>query len=98
MSNSRRLRMAVGSAVALTLLAAACSSSVSASEVESQISAAIEDSGSVADDVSCPDSIPAEVGETMGCDVTVDGSTYGVTVKIDSVDGDVAKFSITADE
>jgi hypothetical protein len=42
------------------------------------------------DDVTCPASVTVEVGRTFECDVQVDDSTTGVTVKIENELGDLS--------
>lgn len=89
-------------AIAAALVAlAGCSgtSKMSQSEAESQISSALEDQvGQAPDDVTCPGDISAEVGETMRCELTAGGDTYGLTMEITSVEGDKAKFDIEVDD
>ncbi len=88
---------ALASAAALALTG--CGSSVDSAEVEDQISSALEDQiGAAPDDVSCPDDLDAEVGSKTRCELTADGTTYGVSVEVTSVEGDVAQFDIQVDE
>jgi hypothetical protein len=83
-------------AVAIAFLAGACSgSTMTESEAEAQIKAALEnDDGLTIDEVDCPDDISAEVDETMTCEVTAEGETAKVKMTITSVEGDTAKFDV----
>ncbi|MCF3132255.1 DUF4333 domain-containing protein [Streptomyces olivochromogenes] len=50
-------------------------------------------------DVTCPEDLVGEVGNTTRCTLTTgDGSSLGVTVTVTSVDGDDVNFHIKADE
>ena len=52
-------------------------------------------------DIACPGDLTAEVGETMVCDLTVEGDSdvYEVTIEVTSVDGDDVLFDVeVADE
>ncbi len=81
------------------LLAVGCGSKVSSSSIEEQISSALEGQvGTAPDSVSCPDDLDAEVGATARCELSFEGETYGVSVEVTSVEGDVAAFDIEVDE
>lgn len=85
----------------IVVAVAACSgqATMSQSEAEKQISAALEKQvGRKPDKVTCPGDIDAKVGETMRCTLTADDVTFGLEMKITSVDGDDAKFDIKVDE
>ncbi|MFS8201676.1 DUF4333 domain-containing protein [Streptomyces sp. CWNU-52B] len=86
------------------LFAAGCSASlgskeVSRGEVEKQASAALSKqiSGKI-DDLTCEDDLKAEVGETVRCELTVDGAKQGMTVTAKSVDGDKVKMGYKVDD
>ncbi|MEZ5321147.1 MAG: DUF4333 domain-containing protein [Microthrixaceae bacterium] len=90
--------LAVG--LGTTFMFTACSSqaTMSKSEAERQISSALEKQvGRKPDKVTCPDDIDAVVGRSMRCNLTADDTTYGLTMKITSVDGGKAKFDIKVD-
>jgi outer membrane murein-binding lipoprotein Lpp len=81
------------------LLLSSCSSDQTVSqsdvesEAESQLAAQVDGTNP---SVSCPDDLKAEVDETMECDLTLEGddTVYPVTIKVTSVEGDQANFSI----
>ncbi|OMB99265.1 hypothetical protein A5733_00920 [Mycobacterium sp. NS-7484] len=54
--------------------------------------------GSKADSVVCDDDLPAKVGATQRCVLTVDGTKYGVTVTANSVDGGKVNFNAKVDD
>jgi hypothetical protein len=55
--------------------------------------------GQQAPEATCPEDLKAEVGATVRCHMDFpDDTRLGITVKVTSVDGDDAKFSITADD
>ena len=81
------------------LLVVGCGSKVSSSDVEAQISSALEAEVGVApDSVTCSNDLDAEVGATERCELSVEGETYGVTVEVTSVEDDVAAFDIEVDQ
>lgn len=92
-------------AASLVLLSAAgCGSSepdaVGGSELEEQVSAALEkEVGQAPDDMSCPDELKAEKGATTKCTLTAGSDKLGVTVTTTSVsdDGQV-KFNVKVDQ
>jgi Domain of unknown function (DUF4333)/Domain of unknown function (DUF4190) len=87
----------VVAAVVIPLVLAGSNTAVPHSAVESEISDQIQASGdSRPDSVSCPKSLKAQVGASMDCTVTSDGSSFPVTVTVTSVEGDTAHFSIKA--
>ncbi len=93
-------RLLTRSVVALVLGAAACSSgSASSSDLEGEVSSQLEALvGQAPDSVSCPDELPAEVGAEVRCTLTSDETTFGLTVTVTSVDGDVVIFDIVVDD
>lgn len=97
-----RFMVVVG--VGVTLAAAGCTfstgNSVSKAEVEKQISAQLASSvGQQPKSVTCPGDLKAKVGTTMRCTlVTPQGTNYGLTTTVTSVNGSDAKFSIKVDD
>jgi hypothetical protein len=49
-------------------------------------------------DVTCPDDLKGDVGATTRCQLTDQGTTYGVTVTVNSVDGGDVKYSFKVDD
>src|SRR5690242_10108776 len=49
-------------------------------------------------DVTCPDNLKGDVGATTRCQLTDQGTTYGVTVTVNSVDGGDVKYSFKVDD
>ncbi len=87
------------------LFAAGCSASlggtkaVSQGEVEKQASAALgKQIGGELDDLTCEDDLKAEVGETVRCELTVNGNKQGMTVTAKSIDGDKVKMGYKVDD
>ncbi|WP_159942104.1 MULTISPECIES: DUF4333 domain-containing protein [unclassified Nocardiopsis] len=102
-------RAVVGTALgALTAaLATGCSfeaslggvESVLADEIADQAAAALEEEvGQALDDLTCDESLPAEVGASIRCELTAGGQVYGVTVTTTSVDGADVNFDVQVDE
>ena len=56
--------------------------------------------GRAPDAVTCPGDMVAEVGHTMRCTLDSDGSQFGVTITITSMDaaGQNAKFAVALDK
>ncbi|NMD60687.1 UNVERIFIED_ORG: uncharacterized protein DUF4333 [Nocardia globerula] len=88
--------------VAAALASGACSASVSvgdkqvpadkvAAQMSSQLAATV---GRAPDDVTCPEGLDAEVGATVVCALTDQGTEYDVTGTVTSVDGDNVKFDV----
>lgn len=72
---------------------------LSASAAADQVSDALEaEVGRAPEEVTCPDDLDAEVGNEMRCTLVDSGESYGVTVRITSVEGDTAEFDIEVDE
>ncbi|MGY5764836.1 DUF4333 domain-containing protein [Brachybacterium sp. DNPG3] len=89
------LALAAMGALALT----ACSSSVSASDVEEQISTQYEAQvGTAPDEVSCDEDLPAEVDAQITCSMTVEGQEVPLTVTVTSVEDGTASFDIEVAE
>ncbi|WP_449386064.1 DUF4333 domain-containing protein [Cellulomonas soli] len=92
-------------AVLLTLLTSACSFSATTSpqvatdELETQVSSMLEQQVGVApDSVDCPDPLPGKEGSEVRCTLTASGTTYGLTVTSNGVDGDVVNMSVQVDD
>ncbi|MDT0270060.1 DUF4333 domain-containing protein [Streptomyces sp. DSM 44915] len=104
MRRVRRSRIAAGTTLGAlaVLLASGCSSGdpvVESEELERQVTSALtEQVGQAPDDVSCPDELPAEVGESVRCELTAGGTTIGVTVTASAVDGSDAELDIQVDD
>jgi Domain of unknown function (DUF4333) len=90
------VRLALTAAVALALLVAACGEkTVDASAAEETVTGLIADeTGFEADDMSCPDDVPAEVDEEFECEFTGPEGPYVASVTITEVDGDDAVFQV----
>jgi hypothetical protein len=88
--------------VASSLLAlAACSgtATVSADDVEQQISDQLAaEVGTAPDSVTCPGELAAEVGTSMTCELTAGEDTLPVTVTVTSVEGSTVNFDIQVSE
>jgi hypothetical protein len=75
------------------------SKKVSKDEVEKQASAALgKQIGAEPDGLTCEDDLKAEVGETVRCELTVNGEKQGMTVTAKSVDGDKVKMGYKVDD
>ncbi|MGJ3508110.1 DUF4333 domain-containing protein [Enemella sp. A6] len=82
-------------AVIVALGLAGCQASVSASDVEEQIKQQLASYPELApDEVSCPDSLPAEVGAEMTCTATKDGEETKYKVVVTSVENNTVNFNI----
>ena len=94
------MRPALTAAVALVLalLVAACGEkTVDASAAEETVTNLIADeSGFEAQDMSCPDDVPAEVDEEFECEFTGPEGPYVASVTITEVDGDDAVFQVVS--
>jgi Domain of unknown function (DUF4333) len=73
---------------------------LSAEEVATQTEEALEEQVGVRPEVTCPDDLDAEVGAETRCVLTAGGdpTEYGVTVRVESVDGGKATFDVQVDE
>jgi hypothetical protein len=49
-------------------------------------------------DITCPDDLKRDVGATTRCELTDQGTTYGVTVTVSSVDGGDVKYDFKVDD
>lgn len=82
--------------IACGTLSSCGASAVTASDVEDQIVTQLTDAdGNKPDSASCPDDLPAEVGETMECTVTAGDQEIKVEVKVTKVDGNDVNFDIS---
>ncbi|WP_299056122.1 DUF4333 domain-containing protein [uncultured Nocardioides sp.] len=89
-----RLALAAGATLALGLLGG-CASTVSAGDVEEQITSQLtEQVGTEPENVDCPDDLEAEEGATTTCTLEADGEEYDVAIEVTGVDGDNVNFSI----
>lgn len=91
--------MRTSALAALVLVAGAtlagCSNAASQADVEAQISSQLEgELGSAPQDVSCPDDLEAEEGQTMTCTITVEDVEYDVAVEVTSVEDETVNFDI----
>lgn len=97
------------SAVAVGVLLAGCSASVSVGNSEPKLSAdklattVSEKLAAAMDrpepDITCPEDLLGKVGTTTRCTLTADdGATLGVTVTVSSVDGSHINFDIKVDD
>jgi hypothetical protein len=83
------------------LVLAACSSTVTVpqAEVEKQAIAQLTSVvGQVPDSLTCPGDLIAEVGTTMRCQLTSQGTVYGVTITVSSVADGNARFGVIVDD
>jgi len=90
---SSRLALAAGATLALGLLGG-CASTVSAGDVEEQITTQLGEQGVEAENVDCPDDLDAEEGATTTCTIETQGDEYDVDIEVTGVDGDQVNFSI----
>lgn len=73
--------------------------SVDKEETANQISQELEKQvGQKPDAVTCPDDLPAEVGQSIRCELTAGSDKLGVTAKVTSVDGGNVQFDIKVDD
>ncbi|MEU6664354.1 DUF4333 domain-containing protein [Streptomyces sp. NPDC046821] len=97
------------SALAVSALLAGCSASVSVGKSDPKLSKdklattvsekLAATTGQPKPDITCPEDLVGKVGNTARCKLTADdGSTLGVTVKVNSVEGSQINFDIKADE
>ena len=97
------------STVAVGVLLAGCSASVSTGSSEPKLSSdklattvaekLAATTGQPKPNVTCPKDLAGKVGNTTRCTLKAsDSSTLGVTVKVTSVGGDKINFDIKADE
>ena len=91
----RRTTLAALALASAALLAGCSSTTVSASDVEDQISSQLESQvGQAPDKVACPDDLEGKVDATMTCVLTAGPDTIDVDVTVTEVDGSDVKFDI----
>ena len=84
----------------IAVTTAGCGPSVvPAREVATAAEQALEKQVGTRPNISCPHDLEAKVGATTRCTLTADGldGTYGVTVRVRSVQGGKANFDVTVD-
>jgi uncharacterized protein DUF4333 len=68
-------------------------------DVEKSISDQLaQQSGRTPDSVTCPNDLKGDPGATLRCQLSDQGSTYGVTVTVSSVDNDDVKYGFKVDD
>lgn len=89
-------------AAAAAALLVGCSSEAKLSKDEVANSVAEKlaaQTGQPKPDVTCPEDLAGKVGTSLRCKLTAtDGTSFGVTVKVTSVDGSTVKYDIKVDE
>jgi hypothetical protein len=86
------LVIGIVAAVLIGVMAASFVSAVDDTAVAAQISA---QSGGRVSDVTCPGSLPAEVGAELTCTGTIDGTPGALKATVTSVDGGTVSFDFT---
>lgn len=96
-----RVGVAVVAVACLMLAIGSCGrDAVPADDIEQKISELVmRTEGRPAEAVHCPEPLPTKTGSSIRCSVTIDGGqTYGVTVKLNSVNGEQkADYEIEVD-
>ena len=93
-TTATRATVAVAIVLAVTGVAG-CSKTVSKSDVQSQITTKITDSGGKkAESVTCPNDLKGEVGAQIDCTMKDGDKTRTVNVTVTSIDGDNVKFDM----
>lgn len=83
---------------ALVGLASGCTGSLPSDQLEKSVKAKLtQQVGQAPDDVDCPDDLKAKVGATTRCTLTAGGQKIGATLKVTSVEGSNAQYSIQVD-
>ena len=98
---TRRLPLLAAVPVLLVGLSACGGTAVlSADEVATKAEDALEQQIGVRPSISCPDDVKAEVGATTRCTLTApdDPTEYGVSIKVNEVNGTNATFDIQVDD
>ncbi|WP_393916519.1 DUF4333 domain-containing protein [Halostreptopolyspora alba] len=54
--------------------------------------------GQAPDDMTCDEDLPAEVDASIRCELTTDGTAYGVTVTITNIDGNNIELDVQVDD
>jgi hypothetical protein len=91
-----RRRLLLAAPLLAVGLAGCGAGTLEASTVEEGAADALEAQVGLRPEISCPDSLAAEVGATTECTLTAgdDPTEYPVTVTVTSVDGDRAGFDV----
>jgi hypothetical protein len=85
----------LAAAGALLLGLSACSYSVAADDVKTQITSAVQDQLKAApQSVTCPGDLDAKVGATLTCNVVMPDRSFDVLAKVTAVEGKDVKFDI----
>ena len=86
--------------ILLVGLAACGSATLSKDEVATKAEDALEQQIGVRPTISCPQAVKAEVGAKTRCTLTAgdDPTEYGVSIKVNKVDGKNAAFDIRVDD
>jgi hypothetical protein len=92
-----RVLAATGAAAALTLGLAGCASVLPADQVASAIDQQLQAQQIPAEGVRCPEDLPAEVGDSVRCEFTVEGQPVDAVATVTSVHRDTADFEITSE-
>ncbi|MGY1808782.1 DUF4333 domain-containing protein [Blastococcus sp. SYSU D00669] len=84
----------------LVVLAGCGAGSVAADDVAAAVAEQVEGQAGARPDVDCPEDLPAEVGATARCTLTLEGveGEYGVTATVTKVEDDQAFFDIQVDQ
>jgi hypothetical protein len=90
------MRLALILIAAAVLALAACGDDTVNTDAaeETVVNVIAEQTGFEADDMECPEDVPAEQGETFECTFTGPEGPYEATVEITEVDGDDATFAV----
>jgi hypothetical protein len=93
------IRALAGTVLALALFVAGCGEqTLDAASAEESISGLIADqTGFTPEDISCPDDVTAETGETFECTFSGPDGEYTASAEITSVEGDTANFDVQAE-
>jgi hypothetical protein len=94
MISIRRTLAVLGLTAAVGVALAGCSASVPQQDVASTINTKLTELGISLTGQTCPDDLPAEVGKSLRCEITVEGKVVGVIATVTSVQGDQAQFDI----
>ena len=90
---------AVATLSACSFSASVGATSVSKDDVQKQISEKVtEQGGTKPASVTCPADLKGDKGQTLRCQLTDSGETYGVTVTVTSVKGGDVKFDFKVDD
>ncbi|MET9832229.1 DUF4333 domain-containing protein [Streptomyces sp. NPDC006385] len=98
-SSSASWSLAAAAAAAL-LVGCSSEAKLSKEEVANTVAEKLAaQTGQPKPDVTCPEDLVGKVGTSLRCRLTAtDGTSFGVTTKVTSVDGDTIKYDIEVDE